>query len=405
MTQSNSSNPPDGAEQADGGNAPYAPVPIITAAGRLSPADRRRQKRLSILASLLIIFLPTLISAVYFFGFATDKYEAAAVLSLRSANASGGGSSLLGFLPGAQNLGRAGDESFAMIAYIRSRDALVRLDEALNLRESFSDPRVDFWQRLSPDASFEGFYSYYQHMVTVYYDEASGQIHMDTRAFDAEMAQKIALTVKSISESLVNQFNARSERDVLEIARLEVAAAENRLKTADAAVTRFRIERNMVDPIASTSAIGGIIAHLGAQIAQAQAELRTEEQLSNGNPTTKIVALTNRIKALEAQMSAEQARLTGEKDALAPVIEEYQNLVMAQEIARQAHTAALTALQSALAETQRQKLYLIDIVSPSIPEQARLPNRPRAVLFTFLGSIMAWFFSRLLIGAIRDHIV
>ena len=384
---------------------PPPPVPVDML--RDIPPKKRglRVTLTGLTMALTMIIGPTLLATVYYFGFATDKFEASTVLSLRSAHSSGGSSTLLGFLPGANALGRAGDESHAMISYIRSRDAAMILDGELSLRKSFSAPDIDAIQRLSADATFEDFYNYYSQMVSIYYDELTGQIHLDTRAFDPTLAHQLAVRIKAMSEALVNQFNARSERDVLDIARREVAAAEQRLRDADGEVTRFRIEKNNVDPVASTSAIGGIIGQLLAQVAQIQAQIRAERQLSGGAETSSISSLTNRLRAIEAQISDEQARLTGQNGALAPVLEEYQNLLIAQEIARQSYTAALTSLQSALAESQRQKLYIVDIVSPTEPEESRLPKRGRAVIFTFLISVGVWFAFRLVVAAIRDHIV
>jgi len=412
MTRSNRSRPdnparPEDPDWMEGDLLPYDPVPVGVLPHDQTPGQRRLGKLTGLAISLLILVAPTLVAAVYLYGFATDKYEADTVVSLRTAGSSGSStaSSLLGLLGTGLSMGRASDESYALVTNIRSRESLQKLDEMLHLRDHFSDPSIDYWQRLSPDADFEGFYAYYSSIVSAYYDEVGGQIVLTTRAFTPQMTHEIALRIAQMGEALVNQFNLRAEKDRLSAVRRSLDEAEQRLKQADADLTRYRISSNNVDPVAWTAALSGIIGQLEAEATKLQAEIRAEEQVSGGVRTPKVDALANQLAAVQSQILLEQARLTGDNNSLAPAIEEYQNLLLAQEIARQAYTAALAALHSSIAETENQKLYIVSIVAPTEPQEARLPNRSKSVLFVLLGSIAAWFVVRLLVAAIRDHAV
>ncbi|MDD3444500.1 MAG: hypothetical protein PHS60_03765, partial [Zavarzinia sp.] len=159
-----------------------------------------------------------------------------------------------------------------------------------------------------------------------------------------------------------------------------------------------------MDPMIASQAIGTIITTLMSEIAKIQAEITAETQLSSGRVTPQLESLRNKLQALQAQSDAEQKRLTGRDESMAKLLAPYQSLLTDQEIARQTYIAALTAQHASLAEAKRQQLYLIDIVAPTLSQEARRPQRMRAIMLTFLMSIGAWIAGRMLGGALRDHL-
>ncbi|MDD3446599.1 MAG: hypothetical protein PHS60_14405, partial [Zavarzinia sp.] len=372
---------------SDGDELPFEPAPIRRRRRTdESGTDRSWLRKWGYNVGVLIV--PSVVAAIYFYGFASPIYETDTVLSLRNSNASAGGgvgfSGALAALTGVGDMGRAKDESFALVTNVRSREALIELDETLDLRTHFADPSINYFQRLPDDASFEGFYSYYGDFVAILYDEVTGQIVLHTRAFDKDLAYQMAQVIIRRGEALVNQFNQRARSDLMHITNAEVTDAEERLRKANAAVTQFRLDTGIMDPMIASQAIGTIITTLMSEIAKIQAEITAETQLSSGRVTPQLESLRNKLQALQAQSDAEQKRLTGRDESMAKLLAPYQSLLTDQEIARQTYIASLTAQHASLAEAKRQQLYLIDIVAPTLSQEARRPQRLRAIMLTFL---------------------
>lgn len=387
---------------------PFEPAPIRRHFPHGDRNDTRRNLRRRAY-NFCTLVVPSIVAAIYLYGFATPIYETDTVLSLRSSSSgSGGGTGFAGALAllsgGGSGLGRATDESFALVSNVRSREALSELDQVLDLRKRFQDPSINFLQRLPAEATSEEFYTYYGDYVTILYDEVTGQIILRTRAFDKELAFRMAEVIIRRGEDLVNQFNLRARNDLMQVASVEVSEAEERMRQADAAIMRFRQETGIMDPIVASQAIGSIIGTLMSEAAKLQAEITAEIQLSSGRATPQLEALRNKLKAVQAQIAFEEMRLTGQGDGLAKLLAPYQGLLTNQEIARQTYVAALAAQQAGFTEAKRQKLYLVNIVAPTVAGEARLPRRLRGVALTFLVSIGVWIGGRMLSSALRDHI-
>ncbi|MCW0181341.1 MAG: hypothetical protein OJI70_06155 [Zavarzinia sp.] len=366
----------------------------------------RRRKIRSALFSLLVLLLPTTISAVYIYGFASDVYQVDTVFQVKTSYESGGsgGKGALSFLKGGSVMGRAMDESFSVVRYIESRNALIQLQSALDLRKAFSDEKIDSYSRLKAEADDEAFYRYYGGIVSIYFDEISGMIVLETRAFEPDMAYKMATVLADQAESLINDFNGRSEHDLTELARNELKSAEQRLREAEIALTKFRNEHGAIDPTATSMSVNSIISSLKGQAAAIEAEIRAVRDISRGE-VPRLAELRNRLAGLQEQIKIEEARLTGSDTAWSGTLEQYGILVLQSELAKQSYASAQGALDSALVEARRQKLYVVDVVSPFLPTEARLPYRAQTVFFTFLGALVSLVIGRLVWAGVRDHMV
>lgn len=368
----------------------------------------RRRKILSALFSLLVLIVPTAVSAVYIYGYASDLYQVDTVFQVRtsydSGGGGGGGHGALSFLKGGSSMGRAMDESFSVVRYIESRNALDQLQADLDLRKAFTDERIDSYSRLDPQADAEAFYSYYGGKVSIYFDEVSGMIVLETRAFDPDLAYRMSTALAQQGEDLINQFNTRSEADLTELARNEVLNAEKKLRDAEVTLTQFRNEHGAIDPTATSASINSIVSSLKSQAAAIEAEILAVTDISRGE-VPRLAELRNKLAGLREQIKIEESRLTGGDGTWAGLLEEYNFLLIQSELAKQSYASALTSFESALVEARRQKLYVVEVVSPSQPKEARLPNRAQTVFFTFMSALIALIVGRLVWAGVRDHMV
>lgn len=369
----------------------------------------RRRKIRGAITNVLFLTVPTIISAIYIYGFASDVYLVDTVFQVKTSyesagGAGGGGKGALSFLKGGAVMGRAMDESFSVVRYIQSRNALDQLQKELDLREAFTATTVDGLSRLPADAGEEAFYSYYSDMVNIYFDEVSGMIVLETKAYSPDLSFQMATALAKQGEELINDFNKRSEQDLTELARNEVALAEKRLRDAELSLTAFRNEHGAIDPTATSASVNNIISTLKGQAAALEAEIRAVSDISQGD-VPRLAELRNKLSGLKEQIKIEESRLTGGANTWAPILEQYNFLMIQSQLAQQSYGSALSSYEGAVLEARRQKLYVVDIVSPIMPVEPRLPNRVQSVFFTFLGALIALVVGRLVWAGVRDHMV
>jgi capsular polysaccharide transport system permease protein len=146
-----------------------------------------------------------------------------------------------------------------------------------------------------------------------------------------------------------------------------------------------------------------LIAQLNAQIAQDQAQLAQMQGYLSPD-SQQAVTLRNRIKALRDQIQSQTAALTGANGgALAPELPEYQVLEMKLQFAQQSYTSAENALVAANENAMKQQLFLIRVVSPSLPQEALYPKRFEIVLTVLVGLLVTYGIVWLLIAGVREH--
>jgi capsular polysaccharide transport system permease protein len=348
----------------------------------------------------LVVIIPTL-TAIFYYGFlAADVYISESRFVVRSPERNV--SSPLGGLLEGTGFTRSQDDSYTVLEFMLSRDALRVLDKKLNLREAFN--KGDVFSRfpsLDGDDSFENMHRYYQKIVVAQLDPISSISTITVRAFGAEEAQQINQQLLEMSEALVNQLNERGRRDMIRFADNEVAESEKRAKLAGLELARYRNEKGVINPESQSGIPIQQIAELQAELFSVKVSLGQLRLLARENP--QILALKNRIQMLETEINLETERVAGGSKSLASKAAEFQRLVLEKDFADRQLASALVSLEQARNEAQRQQLYLERIDEPNLPDAAMEPRRIRNVLVVLVLSLIVWGVLSMMISGVREH--
>jgi capsular polysaccharide transport system permease protein len=117
----------------------------------------------------------------------------------------------------------------------------------------------------------------------------------------------------------------------------------------------------------------------------------------------ELVALGEKIRALQAQRSQENIRVAGESDSLAPKIGEYERLSLDRDYAARSLANADSALEQARIDARKKQVYLERIVEPDYPDQAELPQRFMTVGLVFITALVAYAIIMLVGAGLREH--
>lgn len=354
-------------------------------------------------ALLLVTFvLPSLIAILYFGLILADRYTSEAQFVVRSPGRAN--IDQLTNLMHVSGTEQASDEASAVHQFIRSRDAVELLVRDANLRLLLSRPEADpFWRFpgwFSRDLR-EKLFEHYLDFVSIRKDSSTGITTLVVQAFRPEDSVRIAQTLLAGSEALINRLNERARRDTIRAAEREVESAKARAFERREELTVFRTRAGTVDPAKSSQNLLETIGKLSFEAAQVNAQLA--EALRNSPQGPQIANFRNRIQAIEQQIVEEKRQIGGSAQALAPIIADYERLVLEREFADRALASALASLENARIESQRQQLYLERVVEPHAADYPSQPKRLLSIAIVLVLSLSAFLIFRSLINNVRAH--
>lgn len=351
---------------------------------------------------LISVALPTLAAVIYFGFVASDVYISESRFVVRSPQRQS--DSPLGSLLAGSGFERSTDDSYSVLDFVQSRDALKQIEAGLKVREHFSHHGVDLLSRfpgIAFDDGFEAFHQYFIEHVTATYDSTSSITTLEVRAYSAEMSRAINETMLQMAEQLLNNLNARSRQDLIDAARLEVNAAEEKAKAASLALAQYRSSRGVFDPDQQSGLQLEIVSRLQDQLRVTESQLAQVQQVSPNNP--QIGTLTAQAERLKKSIEAETGKVLGDRSSLASKAPDYQRLLLDKLFADQRLTGTLAALDVARSEAIRKQLYLERLVQPNLPDQALEPRRIRSTFMVFVLGLVAWGVLSLVLSSVREH--
>jgi len=347
-----------------------------------------------------------LIVGTYYFFIAAPIYVSEASFSVRGRDAPSAASSLLSSLGGGG--GGAGGPSSSDVAelqtYIESYGMATKLDQEFHLRAMYSEPRLDFLNRLSANASRDDYLDFYKKMVHVSIDHDTDLIDIRVRSFDPKSAQAIASAVLTISADYLNDLSATVRRDTLRSSEKELQDAEDSVRKARMTMTAYRAKTGTLDPAAAAIATSTGISAMQQEVLELKADMAGA--LAYTRPHTPEMAETEgKIKGLEAQIAQQQQAIADTKsaDSVAERLRTYEGLQVTSDYAERQLVAALSAYDSARTLASERETFVVPAVPPNLPDEPAEPHRLTSFLETMLVLIAVYGIVALAIAGVRDH--
>jgi capsular polysaccharide transport system permease protein len=353
---------------------------------------------------LLIVCVPTLIVAAYYYIFAADLYQSESHFIVKSGNNArqnaGGFGQLLGLAGGAS---QSESEIRSVSDYLESHDVVSTLQSNLDLVAMFRRPEADILSRLWSDTPApETLLKYYRGKVSVRYDSDTGITDLSVNTFRPADSYALARQLLALGEQRVNSMNERSYNDALASARRQLMEAESAAAILQSRMTGFRQVQRDIDPESSGKAQIQLVSEMNANLAVARSQLVTMgSMVSRSSP--QYLALARQVRSLEGELAAQSAKLTGASSDIAGSLGGYEELKVRQEFAAKNYEAAAANLQRAIEEERRQKLYIVRVVQPNMPVKSLFPQRGKIVLTVFAGLMLAYSIGWLILAGVREH--
>lgn len=346
----------------------------------------------------LMVLMPWLACAVYFVGFASDRFvsEASFMVEKNDGGQSAAGFSLLGITP------QTGNDQRILETFIQSPDMLNYLEQQLNLRQHYVD-QPDWLSSLSPDASYEDLLAYYREHLMVQFNSENGMLNLEVQGFTPNYTQQLAQQILGRSEAFVNEISHALANEQQAFVQKEVVLAEQRLKAITVELLAFQSANGLLSATEQGAALSGILNELQGELVRSRTELQTLSSYLNGN-SSKIVTLKQRINALETQLTKEKGRLaSSDGSGLSDLVAKQAELQLDLNLATQAYTATLMALEKARTEASRKIKQLVVVSSPQLAEDARYPSVGYNLTNILLILLMIFALVRMIRATVREH--
>jgi capsular polysaccharide transport system permease protein len=354
---------------------------------------------------LWMVLIPAFASAIYLFAIAAPQYRSEAQIMIRGIDAPPPSIGGFGQLLGAGGvLSNSQRETYSLIGYLQSSDALTALKKAgVNPAEIFRRPEADRLTRLwHANPQMEDLLEHYRDKVQINLDQDTGITQISVTTYRPADSKIMAQKILALGETRVNQLNARLISTTLNLAQSELSVAQGELADVQSALASFRNRSADIDPESSGS--GG-----QKQVFAQQEELDRQRAilsdmrryLSPSSP--QIIAMQSKIAALQSGTSQTRGRLTGSPKSVAQKLGDYEELKLQQELAAKRYEVARIGFKDASERAEKERLFVVQIAQPSMPEKPVFPKPLRSLLTIFLGLLLAYALVRLVMAGIREH--
>lgn len=353
---------------------------------------------------VLIVVVPTALALIYTLRNESPIYLSETRFAIEESQ-SGGVGGIDGVMA---SIGLSSGEPksiYSLRHYLQSGDAIGQLESTVGFARHYEAPAGDWLTRLHKNPTPDETLSYYRRMVEPRISTTENIITLEVRAFDPQSAHDIAAGLLKQSEEFVNLINTRSLQDQLQFYVAEKDKAEKRLIDARSAVTKWRNQNRLVDPMAEVELVQGIIAELEKQRSETQADMvELEQSLGRERQEARIRTLKLRQEELESQISEARARLAdGTRNSSAQKIDIYERLQAEVELAQENLKLSMASVEAARQVMLKQQRYLLTITSPSRPSEPVFPLMMVHVPLTFLLCLILYGIVMLFITIIRDY--
>ncbi len=351
------------------------------------------------------VVLPTVAAGLYYLVFASPQYVSEFRFAVR-ANMGVGSQSA-----GAADALLAMSNAYIVSDYVGSRDAVVSLSQAVDLRKLYSGGEIDALSRLDAKASLEKLIDYWNSRIHTSYDITTGINIVQISAFTPKDAQTIADALKALCEKLVNQISDDARRNQMEFSRTELDRSEARLKDVRRQETELRTTQKSVDARKEADGRMQLNMKLRGDLASLQSQYDGLTKYMDPK-SPRLSVMKNQINAIQEQIAQSQNQIgtgdlstDGKANTLnALAISRYDQIQTDVEIASKLYESSLTNFEAARAQANNNQIYLATYVQPGLPEIASYPRPFFDTFLIFLSACGLWVVLTLVYYSIRDHV-
>jgi capsular polysaccharide transport system permease protein len=253
--------------------------------------------------------------------------------------------------------------------YLTSPQVLEDLEKTIDFRSAYARKGIDFFPGVSKDASREDVFEVFRKQISVNLSEVSGELTIQSFAFDSGMALKLNRFLISQSEEFVNKLNQDVYLRQVDFAQKQVNVNADRVKQASLKVEEFQESNRILDVESVAKGSEQFIAALEGELAKKRVELATLKRRFSDPMAPEIESVDAQVQELQVQILNERRALVSSSgknlNAKALKLTELEsNLLFATDL----YKGALAAAEKTRVDSQQQQRFMAVLSKPLLPE-------------------------------------
>lgn len=367
---------------------------------------------------ILAVILPFIATWAYLAFFASPQYTSSFRFVIHGGSATNasessedGGSSQISAMPTA-SMAEIMVANFMISDYVASPQMVADLEAEFDLRAMFSDPGLDWFSRLDPDASPEVLAKYWTRRVSTNFDMLTGLNTVEVYAFSPEESYALASAVMRLSETLVNSLGERPLRERVEFLTVQAEEASLEMDAARDRIREFRTTNLSFDPQSEAKLTDTLVGKLTDRYVNVTSQIAVlKSQLADDAPSIlqleeEARALADEIAKARRQIADSSAALNGEGTAAsyAEQLQRFEDLQLDLAIATSNYQAAEAALIGVRKQASQKQFYVLTYVRPTVAIVPEYPDIPMTLAIAFFALMAFWLVSTIIAKTIRDHL-
>ena len=356
---------------------------------------------------LLQILFTALFLAItsYIVYFETERYESESIVLLKDLSEQQKidlGSMILG-----QSSGTAQD-SRVLELYLRSNDMYDFIDSEYNLTNYYTGHRLDFYQRLYPNAylpfyldSKENLLKRYNEDLQVVYDEPSGTLSLSFAYDTPQTAQKILKSMIRHADNVINNFS--KENAEISLHFIEKQKVKNRATYIDSIkkLLAYQNKHHTIDPNMDVERTSTILAQLEGELIKNQVEYASN--LKYYNPNGKDMRILKQMgENLKRSIAKLKEKMAGTNELNRNVFD-FELLKSDMDFNKEIYRQTLINQEKLKMEVSQNAKHMIVVSKPTLPDSYTYPNKPWDIFTWLIIILFLYGIIMIIVTIIKDH--
>ncbi|MFV0411624.1 MAG: hypothetical protein ACK5LJ_18575 [Paracoccus sp. (in: a-proteobacteria)] len=370
------------------------------------PARLRLRHYLLIASFIVIVVVPTSLTAILSWSFAGSLRQVTASVTVQEYSLGALGPTDSGSLLKSALKGSGAEETAIVRQLVHSEDFYRTICDRLDLTRIWPPDRLVPYlpMRYDPAAPVEEGYEFWRNMVVVHLGSRDRIIRISVSAFDQATAEELLFTIRAEAERRLNlartmTLSAAREEAVDRVEELRARNADDREK-----LTRFRLEHQTIDPAVQglmlaeyRSILRGLRAQEEIRLNEAEASVARGEGLAR-RPVDRIAAIDTYLN----DPAASEGRITP-ADEVTAQIAAYRPVLMDTLLSGMSLRMAEASILHYDRELETTKVFLSSVTGGSMASISLFPQFWPSLLVVLSGTFVLWTSILLIFYGIRDR--
>jgi capsular polysaccharide transport system permease protein len=372
-------------------------VPIKPPEAQISPFLR--------ISVTQLLIVPIILSGIYFYMIARDRYVTRSDFVIRKAEDSTGndaGAGLAGLLARGNQLSL--EDARFLKTYLQSPQVLADLSRTYDLDKAYAQRGNDPFAGIKPNLSSEKRLKFFKKQVAVTLDELSGAIVLRTVGLDPKASLDLNRFMLAKSEQFVNRLNQDISQKQGDFAERELIRARQNLDQTKNRLLMYQEANAVIDPKSEAELASQTISKLQEKLIDLRVELATLKRQFKDPAEPEVAAIEDQVRELEQQIKKERKSAVSRQGRnLTRKASDVLRLESDVSFAADSYKLALTAVEKARVESKRQQKFMALLSAPQLPEDPENDWRSKGFFAVVAACAVGLSLGKFVLGMQASH--